>query len=288
MADESSSLPESEAAIRQKPHRVPIWKQQPKRMGKKFWAFLENPIFWGGVGVLVGAIGVAFSLKVIFVASGIVFSVAIVRNQFFEGCKPYQRRIGNLWFIAIMSEILFVTWHFTPKARVPTTADEIAAAVMKRLHEDVRPVSGVPPAEPKTPMEVAKKPSLRPPPKQTTLKEAEPNPPAPPPPQLARLIVSQRPQVSTREDAPYKTEVTIQTTSEFPSLKLVVQCDKPLVDGGGGFAGVMMMTTQGIVKDHTNVYVFTYQSASPPFGPQNPIILNLWSKESVKCEAATF
>jgi hypothetical protein len=46
---------------------------------------------------------------------------------------------------------------------------------------------------------------------------------------------------------------------------------------------VMMMTSQGIVAGHPNIYVLTYQSAMPPFGPASPIILNFWSKAPIKC-----
>jgi hypothetical protein len=280
--------------------RVPLWKQpRPIHMRKKFWTFVEGPFFWGPVGLLFGALAAVISMKIFYVVAGVGLSIAIVRAEFFEG-RPYAQRFsGNALFILIIGVMLYVGWRFTPKVKEPATADDIAIAVIKKQHEDVQKVAGTPP--PATPPPAAATPKR--PPKQLAQKvipntpgesepktiPSEPNP-APPPPQQARLIVSQKQQVSTREDAPYKTEVTVQATTDFPSLKLIIQCDKPLVDAGGGMTngGVLMMTSQGLVKDHPNVYLFTYQSAAPQFGPQNPIAINVWSKESVKCGAATF
>jgi hypothetical protein len=113
-------------------------------------------------------------------------------------------------------------------------------------------------------------------------------------PHAAVLRVSQSPSPdkSTREDAPVKTRVVVQTDTEFPTLRLAVECDGPLVDGNGSTAGFngmssMMMTSQGIVSGHPNIFVLTYQSATPPFGPANPVILNLWSKSPISCAHAT-
>ncbi len=268
--------------------RVPIWKRsRPILNVQKFGSFIESPITWGAVGVLVGALAVAFSMKVIFYTAGVIFFVAIVRVGFFEGAW-FKKCLGNLFLMGVMGVVLYALWKVTPKIKEPATAEEIAAAVIKRQHEDVNQVSGIPPhVDSKKTIESGKK-TVR----KTTKQPAQGETTAPtqptPPPQQAHLIVSQKQDISTREDAAFKTIVTVQATTDFPTLKMLLNCDKPLTDGHGGLAGVMMMTSQGIVKEHPNVYVFTYQSAAPPFGPQNPLILTLWSKEAIKCEAATF
>jgi hypothetical protein len=264
-------------------------------MRHKLWTFAEHPILWGGVGVLVGAIGVAYSMKVIFVAAGCIFAVAVIRTQFFEGKKLYQKGLGNLALIALIGILLFILWRITPNPKEPATAEQIATAVINKQHEAIQPASGVPSiapkkaSEPDNPDVTTKRPkrsghTRRKLPGQSSTGETEPASP----PTTARLILSQKSQISTREDAPYQTEVTVQTTVEFPTLKLLIRCDKPLVDGNGGLNAIMMMTSQGVIKDHPNFYILTYQSAVPPFGPKNPIIVSLWSKEPVKCEAATF
>lgn len=109
------------------------------------------------------------------------------------------------------------------------------------------------------------------------------------PPQAAQLTITQSPDVSSRSDAPYLIRVVVQSNVVFPSLKLAIECDGPIVEGHGGYAGAFMMTSQGVVNGHPNIFVFTYQSAMPPFGPANPITLNFWSKQPIACtKAQTF
>jgi hypothetical protein len=113
------------------------------------------------------------------------------------------------------------------------------------------------------------------------------------PPNSANLAISQTPKISTRSDAPYETEVVIQTTTSFPSLKMLVQCDKQLVYAQpsiGGTAGtVQMMVSFGVLKDHPNIFSYSYGSSTPPFGPANPVVVDVWSRDPVTCnQAATF
>jgi hypothetical protein len=112
------------------------------------------------------------------------------------------------------------------------------------------------------------------------------------PPSNGKLTVSQTSKPSTREDAPFAAEVVVQTTQTFPSLKFLLQCDKPLVDahprlGNGGM--VQMMVRSGLAQGHPNIVVYSYGSSVTPFGPANPLVIEVWSKESVICnQAATF
>lgn len=109
--------------------------------------------------------------------------------------------------------------------------------------------------------------------------------------EAAELTVSQKSDISTDANAPRKTDVVVQTTRDFPSLKFALKCDGPIAHGSGavGNGGVMFMTSQGVVKGHPNIFVLTYQTASPPFGPANPLHFSLWSKETIHCtRASTF
>jgi len=110
---------------------------------------------------------------------------------------------------------------------------------------------------------------------------------------LAHLSATQSEKISTRLDAPFETEVIIQTDKTFPALKLLMQCDKPLLDAHATISQtsgmVQMMVSSGIVRDHPNVVVYSYGSSTPPFGPANPLIIDVWSKKSVTCkQIATF
>lgn len=120
-----------------------------------------------------------------------------------------------------------------------------------------------------------------PPPTKPTAKAATPPP-------IGHFTVTQKSDISTRPDAPYKTDVTVQSDIEFPTLKLLVTCDHDLVDGNGGISG-MFRGGSGILKDHRNQVGFQYSFAMPPFGPNNPVIFSVWSKEPVSCtKAASF
>src|SRR5262249_2192984 len=113
------------------------------------------------------------------------------------------------------------------------------------------------------------------------------------PPTSAHLSLTQSQKISTRPDAAVETEVVIQTDVVFPTLKLVMQCDQPLVDAqptiGGAGGMVQMAVSSGIVSDHPNVVVYSYGSSIPPFGPANPLVINVWSKQAVACnQVSTF
>jgi hypothetical protein len=97
------------------------------------------------------------------------------------------------------------------------------------------------------------------------------------------LTISQTDKISTRSDAPYEIEVVIQSTVEFPELKLTFQCDKKLVNVEPMTVGVFMMQQFGILQGHPNVYFEGYASATPPFGPANPLIFEVWTKEPAIC-----
>ena len=107
------------------------------------------------------------------------------------------------------------------------------------------------------------------------------------PPTSAHLSVTQSQKISTRSEAPVETEIVIQTDVVFPALKLVLQCDHPLVDAQptiGGTGGlVQMLVSSGIVADHPNVVVYSYGSSIPPFGPANPVVISVWSTQPVAC-----
>jgi hypothetical protein len=139
-----------------------------------------------------------------------------------------------------------------------------------------------------------KHPTAKPRPKPEQPSTPSSAPPSGPTPTLqAHLIVTQSQKISTRADAPAETEVVVQTDNTFPSLKFVMQCNKLLVDASatiGGTGGtVQMMVSSGVLREHPNVFVYSYGSSTPPFSPSNPLIIDVWSKEPVKCnQVATF
>ncbi|MGB7136200.1 MAG: hypothetical protein WBD46_12970, partial [Acidobacteriaceae bacterium] len=123
------------------------------------------------------------------------------------------------------------------------------------------------------------------------------NPPSqgdsnPPPVRQGHLTITQRLDVSSRDDAPVLTVVTVQSDIEFPTLKLVVFCDKNLVAAEGMIsapASETMISGSGVLRDHLNAAGFNYERATPPFGPANPVVFRIWSKGPIACtQAQTF
>jgi len=133
---------------------------------------------------------------------------------------------------------------------------------------------------------------LSPPTSKIPAKAPQVKPQTPPPttlPATATLTISQSPKVSSRADAEYETEVVVQTTTEILSVKLLVQCNKDLVAVTSDTSMVAFMVREGILRDHPNVFLFSYASAQPPFGPAHPLVFDVWSKEPITCnQAATF
>jgi hypothetical protein len=109
-------------------------------------------------------------------------------------------------------------------------------------------------------------------------------------PQVAQFLVTQSTETPDNPDEPNKIAVVVQTNLSFPSLRLAIECDGPISHGNGGIGtGVMMMTSQGVVNGYPNIYLFTYQSATPQFGPSSPLVFRFWSQNPIRCiRARTF
>jgi hypothetical protein len=197
------------------------------------------------------------------------------------------------WFFWGAGLVVIVLIYLQARAyKEPPTAAEIATEVRKQFARDVKPIEGAPAASPPVSQgKVAHKKSNASPIKSpetsmptTALPTTQPSAVT-----IAHLNISQSVKPSTNPDASFETEVVVQTDTVFPSLRFAIQCDKPIVSGTVMNSGVRMMTNSGVVKEHPNVFVYSYGSATPPFGPANPLIIDLWSKEPITCkEAATF
>lgn len=128
-------------------------------------------------------------------------------------------------------------------------------------------------------------------PSQATVPPSNPAPSPVSPAHSGSLTITQQDDVSTRTDAPNKIKVTIQTTVDMPTLKLALKCNVPIVQAQGGpaGAGLLIGTNQGIANADPTVWFFHYGSAVPPFGPSNPIVVNVWTATPAVCnQAATF
>lgn len=279
--------------------RTPLWKTdilRAKRKKRMHWIIAIGAILIA-LEYLAFKVGwspfLDWTVIAIPAIVGIVAWVIPVKEA--QAIHKWMLTVGCIAFSALLYFQQYLTRreHAIEIANLPTKADiaklptakEIAKEVKTEMAQNVIPVVRAPSGKPTSHQSAGvKKP-------ETKTMEPAPGEVSQPPANQAKLSISQQPDVSSREDAPYKTKVVVQTTIDFPSLKMIVQCDKPLVDGSAGLSsgGVTMVTSQGVLKDHPNIFFFTYQSAAPQFGPANPIVFNLWAKEAIKCDqAATF
>jgi len=258
---------------------------------KRLRTFAEHACLWGGIGVIAGAAAATVNMAILFAVGGIAIIFAVFLAPL---C---QKLIWNAGASVLILAALWGLWKITPKPKEPPTAQENAAAVVAL--EDQR-------AAEKQAAQQASLPQSTPPPVTVPTSSKRPKPseppqvrglvvlPAQPPPRpyssapaVAHFTVTQSEDVSSHADAPHLTRVVIQTNVEFLHLKLALQCDGPIVEGRGGTGGVMMMVSEGVANGYPNVFVFTYGSAIPPFGPSSPITISLWSKQPIHCDQAT-
>ncbi|MGB8786042.1 MAG: hypothetical protein WA755_16690 [Candidatus Acidiferrales bacterium] len=260
-----------------------------KPLQAKLRSFGESAVFWGGIGVVVGAIACVVSSGKMLILGAIVVCVALIKGNFFENQRWYSKLSGNLVLCLLLGAVLFVVWKIIPKPKEFPTAQEIAREVRKQ-EEGTAPINVGMSSEP----EVEIKPQQHPQP-QRKPQPQKPNPPAElnptpkrgnprPPSSLFTVVRSEK--YSTRVDAPYETEFVVQTPTVFSALNMTMTCDKPLVDFKIHFpsGGVQMTVRWGIVREHPNVLFYSYGFASPPFGPDNPLIVDVWSMEPINCE----
>ena len=271
------------------PESLPVPSNPPAR--KRLRTFAEHACLWGGIGVIAGAAAAKVNMAILFAVGGIAIIFAVFLAPLF------QRVIWNVGASLVIAVLLLGLWKITPKPKEPPTAQENAAAVVAL--EEQRAAEKQAAQATSLPQSAAPPPTAPASPKNP--KPAEPTqirglivPPTLPPtqqpssaPAVARFTVTQTEDVSSRSDAPHLTRVVIQTNVEFPHLKLALQCDGPIADGSGGVSGVMMMVREGVANGYPNVFVLTYESAAPPFGPASPITISLWSKQPIHCGQAT-
>jgi hypothetical protein len=263
---------------------------------KRTWIFIEHPVFWGGVGVIIGSAAATVKMGIMFGIGWFVIAIAVFRVPLFQG-KAVAKWLGNGATCVVIAVALFGLWRVTPKPKEPPTLDEITTSFKSQMRETKSETQATQGAATSVlpPVSSAKKSH-----KAMAAKDIAPTPDSTPktdpptqqsPPNYASLTIFQKSDISTREDAPFHIILTIQTTVEMPSLKLLVKCDGPLVEAHPHFTGseIIMMSGGGVSNADPTLIGFFYGSASPPFGPSNPLVIDVWSKAFVKCsETRTF
>jgi len=110
-------------------------------------------------------------------------------------------------------------------------------------------------------------------------------PPAPKPTPLPILNLRHTSKAipSTRADAPYGLEVTIQTNVTINGIDLDIVCSGPVSSGelmpSGNFTGMVAGGVR-VVPDHPNILAASM--ISPVFEPAIPLLVRVYSKEYVE------
>jgi hypothetical protein len=123
----------------------------------------------------------------------------------------------------------------------------------------------------------------------TTLPIPPPSSPGPASPHVGHLTVSQISEISTRPEYPYRLRVVIQSDIDFPSLMLMLECSSNIGEERGGIEGGMSMNiaNSGINRKDASKWYIYYSSAVPPFGPSNPIVVDLYAAGPISCNHAS-
>jgi hypothetical protein len=275
---------------------------EDKRALQNLWPFLEGVWFWGGIGVISGYAAAVLPAWAIFLIGFAIIAFGIVRSFYLAGELKWRNWVNIGAPVLLVALVLNVALYFFPKPKEPPSADQIAERVIQKLEEPGQDINkdalNKPPEEP-----------IQHPPSKHRVVAPKNSRPVEKPPETEReispkgelefgplsyredratLAVVQNERTSTRSDAPFETQVVVQTNKEFPSLNLIIQCDKEIMDSKLNTNGTRAAMNVREGKVANNVFVYSYGMQSPPFGPANPIVVDLWSKEKLVCSAATF
>lgn len=101
------------------------------------------------------------------------------------------------------------------------------------------------------------------------------------PPVLTGLRLTQQRVPSDKPDTPYGLEVVVQTDATIQPVAIVIECDGEISEGRGGVgSGAYTKTKQGVVVDHSNWFLLSWET--PAFAPSTPIRATLFSKGPIK------
>ena len=98
------------------------------------WKFLESPLTWGGIGVVIGAALVSPAwFKSAFVGGGICVAIGFLRAKAFRKNGSTASSILNLVVLLALGLGWYTIWVFVPKPTEPPTPDQIADQVIRRM-----------------------------------------------------------------------------------------------------------------------------------------------------------
>lgn len=123
--------------VRQDIGAVPEMAVSPKataRLSYKVGKLFDSSIFWGGVGVLIGATASLLSLKYLVVVSLLVICTAVWRTNFFEGqSRTLLRFCGNLFLCLVVAGMFLELWRVLPKPKEALGVDQLVDGIARKF-----------------------------------------------------------------------------------------------------------------------------------------------------------
>jgi hypothetical protein len=285
------------------PDRIPVW-QRPKP-ARRFRPILKQPwiailcvgvayMLWHWRGPLVDSMSDVSSLVIAIV--GILFAMMPSRAAELERYRRWRYGVG--FTITLIGITGLVSNYYDKKATRQTLQQLVAASSGQATTQDVNSL--------RTEIRELRKDTqvgfqsvveaingLRsgsksaPPPKPPPVTQSPPVvAPVEPSISLGPSIVqhiraSQKRVTSSRDDAPFAIQLTLQSDVPSQPTAFMIECSGPIEEGKFFIAGqgVMMGVAYGVQPDRRHFY-FRFQY--PPFTPESPIVVTLLSKEDIR------
>jgi hypothetical protein len=99
----------------------------------KFREFLESPVLWGGIGILIGAIASPLTFKYLFILAWLVIVVAVLKENLWESYPKTTKWLASILACAVVMIFAFFMWKVIPKPKEPPSIDETINAFTKKF-----------------------------------------------------------------------------------------------------------------------------------------------------------
>lgn len=268
-------------------------RQEGETFAGKFDRLSESNLFWGGgVGIVSLALAFRFSdaphwfSLTLLIIGWLIISISIWRHKFFEGQARLIQTIANTFVCVVIAAVISVAWFvLSPKTQQPvekerqvqvsptppaTTTPTAMPSPVERLQTQ-QPIS----------IESKRTGAASPINMATAQPTAQPSrtigsePPAPHVSQVASVFPS------VREGLPYGFRIVLQTTVTISPVQVLVQCSGPIEEATNIVIGASAKLGSGGAPRGKDYYSFRIDA--PPFTPQSPIQIDLFSKTKVTC-----
>jgi len=271
-------------------------RQEGETFLGKFDRLSESNLFWGG-GVGIVSLGLGFRFAgaprwfsiVLLIVGWLIISVSIWRHEFFDIYGRLIQIAANTFICAAVAVLISGAWRaLVPASQQPPQKDQTVKVVPQpaivpdaspQLSATFSPTTSPSPSPLRS---VAMSPLPR-----NIETKSEPQPAQPRPTASSESPAPHISQVSAvfpsvREGLPYGFCITLQTTVVISPVQVLVQCSGPIEEATNIVIGASTKLGSGAAPRGKDYYSFRIDA--PPFTPQSPIQIDVFSKTKVTCK----